>query len=92
MMSITEEIDDSSDEDGDENNEKLPTELEMLIKDEHLRHYIKELLLTAEDLDILDTIQPESRPRSSSWDKTKQTTAKYKPVYMENVILLGAPV
>ena len=92
MMSITEEISDSSDEDGDEDKENLPTELDLLIKDENLRYYIKELLLTAEDLDILDTIQPESRPRAGSWDKTRQTTAKYKPVYIENMTLLGAHV
>ena len=91
MMSITEEISDSSDEDGDEDKENLPPQLEVFIKNEKLINYTKELLRTAEDLDILSMI-PEFRPRSSSWEKTKQTTAKYKPIYYEKISLLGTAV
>ena len=87
MMSISEEMDDSSDEDNDADKENIPSEYEVILKDENISNYIKDLLQIAEDLDILDMIRPESKPRSGNWDKTKQTTAKYKPLYTEKISL-----
>ena len=92
MMSISEEMDASSEDDSEVDKENFPPELEMLIEDENLSNYTKDLLLTAADLEILDFIRPEYRPRSGSWDKTKQTTAKYKPIYAEKIPLLGTAV
>lgn len=92
MMSITEEMNDSSEEDADEDKENLPSQLRLFLKDDHLKNYARDLLLTAEDLHILDFIRPEPRHRASSWDKTKRTTAKYKPNYNNKAPNFGTPV
>jgi len=92
MMAITEEMEDSSEDESEAEKENLHPELEMFIRDENMSKYTKDLLLTAEDLNILDLIRPESRPRSSSWDKTKQTTARYKPIYSEKSPIVVAAV
>ena len=60
----------------------------MFLKDDNLTTYTKDLLQIAEDLDILNVIRTDARPRSGSWDKTKETTAKYRPLYAENISLL----
>ena len=86
MMAITEEMDDSSDEDADKDNESLSPEIELFLKDENLINYTKDLLLLGNSLCILDQIQPELRPRSGSWEKTKQTTARYKQLYTDSPI------
>ena len=53
----------------------------MFLKDDNLTTYTK-------DLDILNVIRTDARPRSGSWDKTKETTAKYRPLYAEKISLL----
>eukprot|EP00092_Neocalanus_flemingeri_P094678 GFUD01120401.1.p1 GENE.GFUD01120401.1~~GFUD01120401.1.p1 ORF type:complete len:464 (-),score=144.12 GFUD01120401.1:120-1511(-) len=92
MMAITEEMDDSSEDDSENDKENIPPEWETIIGNENLSKYTKDLLLTAADLEILDLIRPENRLRSGSWDKTKQTTAKYKPIYKEKIPFLGTVV
>ena len=77
MMSISEEMDDSSDEDTDDDKETIPSEYELFLRDENLTTCIKDLLQIEED----------QRPRSGNWDKTKQTTAQYKPLYTEKISL-----
>ena len=90
MMSISEEMDMSSDEEAEADKESFSPELELFMKDPNMTEYVRNVLLIAENLDILDIIRPEFRLRSGSWEKTKQTTAKYKPLYIEKIPPLGS--
>jgi len=78
MMAITE----TEDEDGDL-GDKFETIQEKFFNHPSLYQYVKDLLMIGSSLNVLDTIRTESRPRSSSWVKTKHTTGKYKPTYSD---------
>ena len=68
MMSISEEMDDSSDEDGETDKERYPPEIEVFFKDGNLSNYIQNILLIGDGLNILDVVRPQIRPSSGSWE------------------------
>ena len=78
MMSIVEHESESSDDDD------VDLSSELFLEDSSLRNYVCEVLMMGEELNILDIIRQDTRPRSGSWMRTKQTTGKYKPTYRDN--------
>ena len=65
---------------------------ELFLGNENLRSYVTQLLMIGQDLNILEAIRQDLRPRSGSWVRTKQTTAKYKPTYRDNETLRSSVI
>ena len=86
MMAISEEMEEETD--SEEDKENVAPEMNVLFNNEGLRCYLQDMLKTAEDLNILDIVRTEGKPSGGN-TKTKQTTAKYKPGYVEKTPLLG---
>ena len=86
MMSITEGDNETNEEQDDEEN----VSPNLLLRDKKLTEFVTELLITARNLKILESLPScEGRRRPGSWARTKQTTGRYKPNYSSPSQLLS---
>ena len=80
MMSITERDNETNEEEEEEEEDSVSPNL--LLRDKKLTEFVTDLLTTARNLKILESLpSTEGRRRSGRWAMTKQTTGRYKPNY-----------
>ena len=76
MMSITER-----DNETNEEEEEDIVSPNLLLRDKKLTEFVRNLLATAENLKILESLPVSSRRKSGRWAMTRRTTGRYKPTY-----------